>query len=289
MYSSVRAAMSSSRGSTRCRHPTNGRAIRRSPAGPLDLTRSAPVEAASSRLPATFQKENTILTDGVSFVTGCRFCCPHPYTSQGRGSVRGEPLTGSPTRVQSPARRRPLLRSKSAAPKKKDTHVGVFLFWSGRRGSTRYRHPTNGRAIRRSPAGPLDLMRSAPVEAASSRLPATFQKENTILTDGVSFWSGRRGSNSLPRPWQGRALPDELRPQAAPLLQRLWCLRPGSNRRHADFQSAALPTELPRHMATKKGLEPSTSSVTGWRSNQLNYLAVWMVGTTGLEPVTPCL
>ena len=25
-------------------------------------------------------------------------------------------------------------------------------------------------------------------------------------------WSGRRGSNSLPPPWQGGALPDELRP-----------------------------------------------------------------------------
>ena len=29
-------------------------------------------------------------------------------------------------------------------------------------------------------------------------------------------------------------------------------------------------------MATKKGLEPLTSSVTGWHSNQLNYLAtIW--------------
>ena len=141
MYSSVRAAMSSSRGVTRCRHPTNGRAIRRSPAGPLDLTRSAQVEAASSSLPATFQKENTILTDGVSF-------------------------------------------------------------WSGRRGATRYRHPTNGRAIRRSPAGPLDLTRCAQVEAARSSLPAAFQKENTILTDGVSFVTGCRFC--CPHPYTSR-------------------------------------------------------------------------------------
>ena len=52
-------------------------------------------------------------------------------------------------------------------------------------------------------------------------------------------WSGLRGSNSLPPPWQGGALPDELNPQEKnmqlphPLLQItqhiLWCLRSESN------------------------------------------------------------
>ena len=68
---------------------------------------------------------------------------------------------------------------------------------------------------------------------------------------------------------------------------RIWCLRSESNQRHADFQSAALPTELQRHMrkknfliaqicdfmATPNGLEPSTSSVTGWRANRLHHRA----------------
>ena len=69
---------------------------------------------------------------------------------------------------------------------------------------------------------------------------------------------------------------------------RKWCPGTESNHRHVDFQSTALPTELPGQVATRKGLEPSTSSVTGWHSNHLNYRAI-VVGTTGLEPVTLCL
>ena len=44
----------------------------------------------------------------------------------------------------------------------------------------------------------------------------------------------------------------------------IWCLRVESNHRHRDFQSLALPAELPRQkLATRRGLEPLTFSVTG--------------------------
>ncbi len=34
-----------------------------------------------------------------------------------------------------------------------------------------------------------------------------------VSDDTFKFWSGKRDSNSRPRPWQGRALPTELFPQ----------------------------------------------------------------------------
>ena len=79
---------------------------------------------------------------------------------------------------------------------------------------TRFRHPTNGRPF----AGALPNLSlhapSAPVEAAGP-----LSRRKILLLHGKPVnkkWSGRRGSNPLPPPWQGGALPDELRPQMVP-------------------------------------------------------------------------
>ena len=77
------------------------------------------------------------------------------------------------------------------------------------------------------------------------------------------LWSGLRGSNSLPPPWQGGALPDELKPQK-------WCLRSESNQWHGDFQSPALPTELQRQIwrpgtgSNRRPLAWQASVLTNW-------------------------
>ena len=57
----------------------------------------------------------------------------------------------------------------------------------------------------------------APCSANGAALPcpsAKIKKHHNLRRDAL--WSGRRGSNSLPPPWQGGALPDELRPQMVP-------------------------------------------------------------------------
>ena len=91
------------------------------------------VEAAAGRVLTGLAHRGELAACGGHrriYVVTHRFCCPNSRISQGRGSVRGEPLTGSPARVQSPARRRPILHSKIAAPKKK-RHTFVCLFFFG--------------------------------------------------------------------------------------------------------------------------------------------------------------
>ena len=109
-------------------------------------------------------------------------------------------------------------------------------------------------------------------------------RENGEVRRFLCFWSGRRGSNSLPRPWQGSALPDELRPQMTPMFQRhgasgrsrtndtrifsplLYLLSYRGMLRRDKLASSYI-------MATRNRLELSTSSVTGWRANRLHHRA----------------
>ena len=125
----------------------------------------------------------------------------------------------------------------------KEGHPRCFSFWR--------RHPESDRGI-------ADLQSAAlPLGYGAIYAICSFRSKSL-------FWSGLRGSNSLPPPWQGGALPDELRPHIAfvsrrtpfgvhrdgasgrnrtndtgifsPLLYQLsyrgkWRLRTGSNRR----------------------------------------------------------
>ena len=101
----------------------------------------------------------------------------------------------------------------------------------------------------------------------TSALPLGYDAENRIRKDpntALGFWSGLRGSNPPPRPWQGRALPNELNPHYgasgrnrtndtrifSPLLYQL------SYKGISCHGCSAIAT-------TRRGLEPLTSSVTG--------------------------
>ena len=143
--------------------------------------------------------------------------------------------------------------------------------------------PPAAEEARRFRGSVLTAGRGSGWEPADTTVSAEEHAKKITTQMGGDFWSGRRGSNSLPRPWQGRALPDELRPQTAPLLRHLGAS--GRSRTNDTRIFSPLLYQLSYRgissrccsliMATTKGLEPSTSGVTGRRSNQLNYMATF--------------
>ena len=87
--------------------------------------------------------------------------------------------------------------------------VSVFV-WSGLRDSlgSLLRSPTRTRPTNSPPD--CSLLRNGLFE---SRLLQFKNKKSPPCGEDFHFWSGLRDSNSLPSPWQGDALPDELNPQ----------------------------------------------------------------------------
>ena len=86
------------------------------------------------------------------------------------------------------------------------------LFHSGRRGKRRSA-ACGGCSKPLSRQCPVWRTRMWPPDGWRNEGTAEEHAKKITTRLGGDFWSGRRGSNSLPRPWQGRALPDELRPQ----------------------------------------------------------------------------
>ena len=99
--------------------------------------------------------------------------------------------------------------------KRNTTQRVVFLFGAGCEARTRHRHPAKG--LREGPfAGTLpdlDFDCRASAAGGGSEFFPTDKKTGHPNRMSCSIWSGLRGSNSLPPPWQGGALPDELSPR----------------------------------------------------------------------------
>ena len=77
-------------------------------------------------------------------------------------------------------------------------------------------------------------------------IPSKDRKNHDRKDHGFS-WSGLRDSNSLPPPWQGGALPNELNPRItvrSPFLWGKWSGLRDSNSLPPPWQGGALPNEL---------------------------------------------
>ena len=93
-----------------------------------------------------------------------------------------------------------------------------FCFWSGLRDSlgSLLRSPTRTRPTNSPPD--CSLLRNVLFESLTVLLKN--KKEEVQDFFFLCLWSGLRDSNSLPSPWQGDALPDELNPQLQNQLYR---------------------------------------------------------------------
>ena len=145
----------------------------------------------------------------------CAFCWSGLRDSPGallRAPARTRALQQSPGLLLS--WRIALFESLSNCRTKKARQKALLFYWSGLRDSpgALLRAPARTRAPQQSP-GLLLSWRIALFESRNIVEQKKQGKKPCFL-----YWSGLRDSNSLPPPWQGGALPDELNPQTIVLL-----------------------------------------------------------------------
>ena len=88
-------------------------------------------------------------------------------------------------------------------------------------------------------------------------------KKNHFFRSGFLFWSGLRGSNPPPQPWQGCALPNELNPHMVPPVGIEPTTRGFSVPCSTNWATEAYSKGCIIKVAIRMGVEPTTSSVTG--------------------------
>ena len=91
--------------------------------------------------------------------------------------------------------------------------LGCPFIWSGQRGSNSLPGiPQMAFVHLQEPCLTSDFIR-APARGGGSAFVLLPKRKRTSQLGCPFIWSGQRGSNSLPPPWQGGALPDELCPR----------------------------------------------------------------------------
>ena len=84
------------------------------------------------------------------------------------------------------------------------------------------------------------------------------------------FWSGLRGSNPPPPPWQGGALPNELNPRGVCFILT-WRLGWGSNPRPLAWQASALTNWATKPSSVKLSSKAIAFNLTGGKYRARTY------------------
>ena len=104
-------------------------------------------------------------------------------------------------------------RVRSSHKRKRTSRLGCPFIWSGQRGSNSLPGIPQMAFVHLQEPCLTSAFICAPGARWRQRVRSSHKRKRTSRLGCPFIWSGQRGSNSLPPPWQGGALPDELCPR----------------------------------------------------------------------------